>query len=85
MRMKDIILQRKVKNGIISEENAKIFMDNAELINGWWHSENRPVYNDITGLGDVVSLVTDKFNIHKCHKCKKRQQKLNKLLPFKGK
>jgi hypothetical protein len=83
MRIKDKILQRKIHNGIISEENAKLFMDDAELIDGWWYSEKSPVYDKIEGAGDFISVLADALNFRKCNKCNERQEKLNKLLPFK--
>lgn len=36
----------------------------------------------IKGLGDVVATVTDALGIEQCEGCKKRQEKLNKLIPF---
>lgn len=36
----------------------------------------------IKGLGDVVATVTSAIGIEPCNGCKKRQEKLNKLLPF---
>ena len=36
----------------------------------------------IKGLGDVVATVTDALGIEPCDGCKKRQESLNKLVPF---
>jgi hypothetical protein len=36
----------------------------------------------IKGLGDVIATVTDALGIEPCDGCKKRQDSLNKLLPF---
>lgn len=36
-----------------------------------------------TGLGDTIAKVTDALHIPKCGGCKKRQAKLNKLVPYK--
>ena len=36
----------------------------------------------IKGLGDVVATVTSAVGIEPCEGCKKRQEKLNKLIPF---
>lgn len=36
----------------------------------------------IKGLGDVVATVTSAVGIEPCKGCKKRQEKLNKLIPF---
>lgn len=36
----------------------------------------------IKGLGDVVATVTDALGIEPCKGCKKRQDVLNKLVPF---
>ena len=41
---------------------------------------NRP---PLRGLGDVVAGITSAFGIKPCGGCKKRQQKLNELVPFK--
>ena len=35
------------------------------------------------GLGDTIAKVTDALHIPKCGGCKKRQAKLNKLVPYK--
>ena len=34
------------------------------------------------GLGDVVAKVTSAVGVKPCGKCKQRQAKLNKLMPF---
>lgn len=34
------------------------------------------------GLGDAIAKVTDALGIPKCDGCKKRQEKLNSLVPF---
>lgn len=36
------------------------------------------------GLGDTVAKATSKLGIKPCGKCKKRQNKLNKILPYKN-
>ena len=36
----------------------------------------------IKGLGDAIATVTDALGIEQCDGCKKRQDKLNKLIPF---
>jgi hypothetical protein len=36
----------------------------------------------IKGLGDAIATVTDALGIEQCDGCKKRQEKLNKLIPF---
>jgi hypothetical protein len=35
------------------------------------------------GLGDTVKKVTEKLGIKQCGGCKKRQEKLNRLFPYK--
>jgi len=35
------------------------------------------------GLGDTIKKVTDTLGIKQCGKCKKRQEKLNKMFPYK--
>lgn len=35
------------------------------------------------GLGDSIKKVTDKLKIPQCPACKRRQQKLNRLFPYK--
>ena len=37
------------------------------------------------GIGDTIAKVTDALHIPKCGGCKKRQAKLNKLIPYKEK
>jgi hypothetical protein len=39
--------------------------------------------NKSKGLGDTIKKVTDKLGIKQCGKCKKRQEKLNKMFPYK--
>lgn len=34
------------------------------------------------GLGDTIAKITDSLGIRKCGGCKKRQAKLNKLVPY---
>jgi len=34
------------------------------------------------GLGDTVKKVTDKLGIKQCGGCKKRQETLNRLVPY---
>lgn len=36
----------------------------------------------IKGLGDVIATITDAVGIEPCEGCKKRQDALNKLVPF---
>ncbi len=36
----------------------------------------------LTGLGDVVKVVTEAVGIEQCEGCKKRQTLLNRLFPF---
>lgn len=42
-----------------------------------------PSTDRATGLGDVVANVTSAVGIKPCDGCKKRQESLNKLVPFK--
>ena len=35
------------------------------------------------GLGDTIKKVTDKLGIKQCGGCKRRQEKLNRLFPYK--
>jgi hypothetical protein len=37
------------------------------------------------GLGDTVKKVTNALGIKQCEPCKRRQQKLNRLFPYKDK
>ncbi len=37
------------------------------------------------GLGDTIKNVTERVGIRQCGGCKKRQEKLNKLFPYKDK
>ena len=39
-------------------------------------------YGKLRGLGDVVAAVTSAVGIRPCSGCKKRQEALNKLVPF---
>lgn len=41
-----------------------------------------PKAKPMTGLGDLVAAATATIGIKPCTKCKKRQEKLNKLVPF---
>jgi hypothetical protein len=34
------------------------------------------------GLGDTIARITKAVGVKPCGKCKKRQEKLNKLLPY---
>jgi hypothetical protein len=36
----------------------------------------------IKGLGDAIATVTDALGIEQCDGCKKRQDRLNRFLPF---
>ncbi len=36
-----------------------------------------------TGFGDTIKKVTDKLGIKQCGGCKRRQEKLNRLFPYK--
>lgn len=83
MRIKDKILQRKIDAGIVTPKEAEKFKVNAILKDGWWTGEGPIQYQQLRGLGDVVARITNKLNINTCNKCKKRQAKLNNLLPFK--
>ena len=42
-------------------------------------------YGKLRGLGDVVAAVTSAVGIRPCGGCKKRQEALNKLVPFNNK
>jgi hypothetical protein len=37
------------------------------------------------GLGDTVKKITSAMGIKQCGPCKRRQQKLNRLFPYKNK
>ena len=37
------------------------------------------------GLGDTVKKITNAMGIKQCEPCKKRQQRLNKMFPYKNK
>ena len=37
------------------------------------------------GLGDTVKKITNAVGIKQCGACKRRQQKLNRLFPYKNK
>ena len=37
------------------------------------------------GLGDTVKKITAIMGIRQCEPCKRRQQKLNRLFPYKNK
>lgn len=37
------------------------------------------------GLGDTIAKVTSALGIKPCGRCKKRQQKLNEMFPYKDK
>ena len=37
------------------------------------------------GLGDSIAKLTKKVGIKPCGGCRKRQEKLNKMFPYKGK
>ena len=39
--------------------------------------------NKSKGLGDTIKKVTNKLGIKQCGGCKKRQEKLNRLFPYK--
>ena len=45
-------------------------------------SESATIKTPSTGLGDTIAKVTDKLGIPKCGGCKRRQKKLNKLMPY---
>lgn len=36
------------------------------------------------GLGDTVKKITAKLGIRQCGACKRRQEKLNKMFPYKS-
>ena len=42
----------------------------------------KPTPKRITGLGDVIARATSAVGIKQCGGCKKRQEALNKLIPF---
>jgi hypothetical protein len=46
-------------------------------------STNNPLPKKSRGLGDTIAKVTSKLGIKQCGGCKKRQEKLNKFLPYK--
>ncbi len=45
----------------------------------------RPPKVKSKGFGDTVKVITDKLGIKQCGGCKKRQEKLNRLWPYKKK
>lgn len=50
---------------------------------GWGHSVPPPVPEvPSRGLGDTVAKVLKRVGIKPCGGCKKRQERLNKLLPY---
>ena len=54
---------------------------------GGVHVSSYEIRNDSTpcrGLGDTVAKMTSKAGIKPCSGCKKRQAKLNKLIPYKS-
>lgn len=40
--------------------------------------------NKSKGLGDTIKKVTNAMGIKQCGACKKRQEKLNKMFPYKS-
>lgn len=44
-----------------------------------------PVSEKSKGLGDTVKKMAEAVGIRQCRGCKKRQEKLNKLFPYKEK
>lgn len=36
------------------------------------------------GLGDTIAKITHKLGLRKCGGCKRRQAKLNELIPYRG-
>lgn len=41
--------------------------------------------NQSKGLGDTIKKVTEALHIPQCGACKRRQEKLNRLFPYKEK
>lgn len=62
------------KNPIMTEEDIKRLREQ--------HLENIKD-NKSKGLGDTIKKVTNKLGIKQCGGCKKRQEKLNRLFPYK--
>lgn len=55
--------------------------------NGEWRSKLKEALKQplgVRGLGDVVAKMTSAVGIKPCGGCKKRQEALNKLVPFTG-
>lgn len=48
-------------------------------------SEEQKPKDPSKGLGDTIKKVTDALRIPQCGACKKRQQELNRLFPYKEK
>ena len=62
------------KNPDMTEEDIKRLREN--------HSKTIEE-NKSKGLGDTIKKVTNKLGIKQCGGCKKRQEKLNRLFPYK--
>lgn len=48
-------------------------------------NEEQKPKEESKGLGDSIKKVTDALHIPQCGACKRRQQKLNRLFPYKEK
>lgn len=46
--------------------------------------KDQPKPDPSQGLGDSIKKVTDALGIKQCGGCKKRQEKLNRLFPYKN-
>lgn len=82
MRIKDIVLNRQIDSEIITTEEAERFKSNAILIDGWWESSGSIERAPLKGFGDVIARAATTLGFKSCNRCKSRQKKINKILPF---
>lgn len=74
--------KRRAEQGLPPVRPERLPKEDEEQILSPDGIETRKISTPSRGLGDTVAKITDALHIKKCSACAKRQEFLNKLIPF---
>lgn len=72
-----------LKKALVLNSDPKVYNKNKEILLKKSLKKALGELNKSKGLGDTIKKVTDKLGIKQCGGCKRRQEKLNRLFPYK--
>lgn len=73
-----MIVKKILRDIIYRAQSGQHLNENEKFIYDEWTTKQKS-----RGLGDTIAKTTEKLGIPQCGSCKQRQQKLNKIFPYK--